>query len=66
MHIPSAVIDKSTKPKTMENVIENVSRKYITVFKFIRKHMHNYLQSLPLDSFIQLIILYTCHDLKAL
>lgn len=50
----------------MENVIENVSRKYITVFKFTRKHMQNYLQLLPLDSFIQLSILYTCHDLKAL
>lgn len=50
----------------MENQIENVSRKYITVLKFIGKHMHNYLQSLPLDSFIQLCILYTCHDLKAL
>ena len=47
----------------MEN-IENVSKTYITVFKFIRKNMHNYLQSLPLDSFIQLRILYTCHDLK--
>ena len=50
----------------MENVNENVSRKYITVFNFIRKHMHNYLQSFPLDSFIQLSILYTCHDLKVL
>ena len=50
----------------MDHVIENVSRKYITVLKFIRKNMHNYLQSLPLDKFIQLSVLYTFHDLKAL